>query len=159
MRVICFLLLSVMAQGGNPLFPASPRAPRFVTVSAGTSATAVKAGGRVSLFVDIVPNAGIHVYAPGAKDYRPITLDLEPSSSVAAGKTVYPKSEILSFEAERIPVYQQPFRLARALTVARATKAGVVTVAGTVNYQACDDKVCYAPASVPVNWMLTVNER
>ena len=27
-----------------------------------------------------------------------------------------------------------------------------ITVSGTLDYQACDDKVCYNPASVPVSW-------
>jgi hypothetical protein len=31
-----------------------------------------------------------------------------------------------------------------------------VTVAGTVNYQACDDRVCYPPESAPVMWTVLV---
>jgi hypothetical protein len=31
-----------------------------------------------------------------------------------------------------------------------------MTVSGTVNYQSCDDKVCYPPESAPVTWTLTV---
>ena len=32
-----------------------------------------------------------------------------------------------------------------------------MTVSGVVNYQACDDKVCYPPAEVPVTWELRVH--
>jgi hypothetical protein len=31
-----------------------------------------------------------------------------------------------------------------------------VTVSGTLEYQACDDKVCYAPAKVPLSLTLDV---
>ena len=31
-----------------------------------------------------------------------------------------------------------------------------VTVAGTVDFQACDDKLCFVPESVPVIWTVTV---
>jgi hypothetical protein len=29
-----------------------------------------------------------------------------------------------------------------------------VTVTGHLEYQACDDKICYAPTSVPISWTL-----
>ena len=32
----------------------------------------------------------------------------------------------------------------------------VLTIAGVINYQACDDRVCYLPESVPLEWNLPV---
>ena len=29
-----------------------------------------------------------------------------------------------------------------------------LTIKGTLRYQACDDKVCFRPTSVPVEWSL-----
>jgi hypothetical protein len=29
-------------------------------------------------------------------------------------------------------------------------------VSGTVNYQACDDRVCYPPESSPITWTVVV---
>jgi hypothetical protein len=29
-------------------------------------------------------------------------------------------------------------------------------VSGKLDYQACDDKVCYAPRSVPVKWTIAL---
>jgi hypothetical protein len=29
-----------------------------------------------------------------------------------------------------------------------------MTIAGTLQYQACDDKVCFTPQSVPLTWTL-----
>jgi hypothetical protein len=31
-----------------------------------------------------------------------------------------------------------------------------VTVKGTLEYQACDSKICFLPASVPVEWHLQI---
>ena len=43
------------------------------------------------------------------------------------------------------------------MTLDKSVKAGsTVTVAGTVNYQACDDRVCYRPESAPVTWTVVV---
>src|SRR5262245_6249765 len=35
------------------------------------------AGGKASLFVEVTPKPGIHVYAPGSKDYIPISVKLD----------------------------------------------------------------------------------
>ena len=60
-------------------------------------------------------------------------------------------------------VYSAPFRLTRELTVldtpeARKLLAGQssVTVSGRLEYQACDDKVCYSPSKVPVRFAVTL---
>lgn len=31
---------------------------------------------------------------------------------------------------------------------------GKLTIEGTLKYQACDDKVCYPPETIPVRWTL-----
>jgi hypothetical protein len=64
---------------------------------------------------------------------------------------------------ERVETYLKPFTLVQDLAVpgtaeARTALAGQksVTVSGTLEYQACDDKVCYAPAKVPLSFTLDV---
>jgi len=116
-----------------------------------------KAGTKLALFVDVTPKPGIHVYAPGAADYIPITVKLTAQPEVKAGKLAYPKSEIVSIADEKVPVFQRPFRLTQDVVIDRSAKAGsTVVVAGTVSYQACDDRVCYAPESAPVTWTVMV---
>ena len=109
------------------------------------------------LFVDVTPKAGIHVYAPGSKDYIPITLKLTSPADLKAGKMAYPKSELMTFANEQVPVFQKPFRLTQEVTLSKAAKPGsTVNVAGMVNLQACDDRVCYPPENVPISWTVTV---
>src|SRR5471032_1360686 len=115
------------------------------------------AGARLVLFVDVTPKPGIHVYAPGSKDYIPITVKLNAQAEVKPGKLAYPKSETMTFADEKVPVFQKPFRLTQDVTLDKLAKAGsTVTVAGTVSYQACDDRVCYPPESAPVTWTVAV---
>lgn len=40
---------------------------------------------------------------------------------------------------------------------ARATRGEVLTVSGELEYQACDDKVCYRPETIPVEWKVTLS--
>jgi DsbC/DsbD-like thiol-disulfide interchange protein len=115
------------------------------------------AGAKLSLFVEVTPKPGMHVYAPGSNDYIPITLKLNPQAPLKAGKLAYPKSELMTFADEKVPVFQKPFKLTQDVTLDKSLKPGAtVVVTGTVNYQACDDRVCYAPESAPVSWTVNV---
>ena len=115
------------------------------------------AAGKVTLFLDVTPKPGIHVYAPGSKDYIPISVKLDPATGIKPGKLTYPKSEMMTFGDEKVPVFQKPFRLTQEIVLDKsAATAGTVNVAGTVHMQACDDRVCFPPENVPVKWTVTV---
>ncbi|HLB44886.1 MAG TPA: hypothetical protein VJK49_05820, partial [Candidatus Limnocylindrales bacterium] len=63
---------------------------------------------------------------------------------------------------ERVKVYQKPVRLVQDVTLslspdmrARAAAEGAtLSIVGTLQYQACDDAVCYLPTDVPLEWTL-----
>jgi len=40
--------------------------------------------------------------------------------------------------------------------VAALTAESRMTIKGQLTYQACDEKVCYLPVSMPLDWSLTV---
>jgi len=107
--------------------------------------------------VDIVPKPKMHVYAPGAKDYIPVTLELN-SAGVRAGKLTYPAAQDWYFEPtkEHVPVYQSPFRLTQDVVIAPTVKPGTFYITGVLKYQACDDTICYNPVTEPVSWTVTV---
>jgi DsbC/DsbD-like thiol-disulfide interchange protein len=111
-----------------------------------------KTDGAFSFVVEIEPRPGIHVYAPGADDYRVITLEIDEQSALRLRPQQYPASEIYHFLPlnEKIPVYQKPFALSIDAEAQKPHKALAVT--GRLEYQACDDKVCFAPVSVPLAW-------
>jgi DsbC/DsbD-like thiol-disulfide interchange protein len=134
-----------------------PSRPGHATVMPSPAEVGGAAGVKISLFVDVTPKPGIHVYAPGSKDYIPVTVKLNPQPEIKPGKLAYPKSEMMSFADERVPVFQKPFRLTQEVTLGKSVKPGAaVIVAGTVTYQACDDRVCYPPESAPVSWTVVV---
>ena len=62
---------------------------------------------------------------------------------------------------ERVQVYEKPFTLVQQVILegqpeAQAALRGKdsVTLTGTLDHQACDDKVCFNPASVPLSWTI-----
>ncbi len=128
----------------------------------------VTVGTRFSVAVEVEPNPGIHVYAPGAEQmgYRVIGLTLAPVLHVRFEPVEFPASEIYHFEPldERVPVYQQPFTLLQEAVVEGTREAeealaklDALTLTGTLDYQACDDKICFDPVSVPLSFTLDLD--
>ena len=151
-----FVLALVQSAPPLPLLPPDAL-PKHLTIAATTSAASVAPGSTIALFLDVTPNPGIHVYAPGARDYVPISVRIDRVDGITAHATTYPKSDTMTFAGERVPVFRKRFRLVEDVTVAPAAKPGtMLTINGTVSYQACDDKVCFIPASAPVRWVVRV---
>jgi len=114
------------------------------------------------LIVDVVPKPTMHVYAPGEKDAIPVTLSLTPDKSIKAAPPQFPPAEKYHFEALKLTqlVYSKPFRITQRVSVAATARGrangGTLPISGTLRYQACDDKVCYVPKSVPISWELEI---
>jgi DsbC/DsbD-like thiol-disulfide interchange protein len=155
-----FLLAGLIVHGAAPaqtILPDPAKTPQYISLMTSASATTAAPGSKIQLFVDVTPNAGIHVYAPGAKEYLPIEVALKPPAGVSAAKTIYPKSERIMFAQELVPAFQKPFRLVTEITLAPTIRTdGPLVISGVVNYQACDDLICFKPAVLPVMWKLNV---
>ena len=114
---------------------------------------------------DIKPAAGIHVYAPGATSYRVIKFALAPQPAVRALPLKYSPSQTYYFKPlkEHVPVYEKPFTPVQDV-VLEGTPSAVgalrgkktITVHGTLEYQACNDKICFNPDSIPLSWTLNI---
>ena len=64
---------------------------------------------------------------------------------------------------ETVPVYEKTIRITRDLVAGQTAELkpaigpdGSVSVEGVFRYQACDDKVCYAPDQAPLKWIFPV---
>ena len=129
------------------------------------SDAAVAPGNRFAIAFDVTPRPRMHVYAPGASSYRIITVKISPQPFLRVLPLKYPASQIYFFKPlnERVPVYEKPFTLVQEMILegqpeAQAAFRGKesVTITGTLDYQACDDRVCFNPASVPLSWTLSL---
>ena len=135
-----------------------------LTVNTSISAAEIAPGQKLSLSFDITPKRGMHVYAPGKHEYQVIAVKLDPQPWMKVPATNYPPSEIYFFKEldEKVETYGKPFTLVQDITVLntaaakKALAASPIRLSGRLEYQACDDKVCYAPTKVPVSFTLTV---
>ena len=153
--------------GGSAPVQATQASTEHLDLRAYPSDASVALGTRFSLAVDVTPKRNMHVYAPGAAGYRVVTLNITPQPHLRIQPMRYPASEIYHFVPlnERVPVYQKPFTLSaeavpEATAEARKAFAGKkeLVIAGTLEYQACDDKICYNPVSLPLSWRVALAE-
>jgi len=122
-------------------------------------------GNRITLTAEVHLPPDVHVYAPGTKGYKPINLTMEP---LRAGqvRTLYPAHKILYLPAikERVPVFEGTFKIQLDLQITTAAEFSnslsadgkAITIAGKLEYQACDSKICYVPTSVPLHWEVKI---
>jgi peroxiredoxin len=123
-------------------------------------------GGRISLSAEVQLPPDVHVYSPGVQGYKSIALVMEPSPGMEFTPASYPKAKILYLPAikEKVPVFEGKFRITQDLKVsseanfssALGTDGKTFTIAGKLEYQACDSKICYLPTSVPIHWQVQV---
>lgn len=122
-------------------------------------------GTHFSLVLDVTPGERVHVYAPGAANYIPVAIKLQSQPGLVVRAPQFPKAEDYYFKPlnEHVPVYQHAFRIVQDVML-DPSREGMqalkdltsMTIKGTFEYQACDDKVCFPPQSVPLTWTVGV---
>jgi hypothetical protein len=123
-------------------------------------------GGRITLTAEVQLPADVHVYSPGVQGYKPIALVMEATPGMEFTSPSYPHAKVLYLPAikEKVPVFEGKFRISQDLKVSSVadfssslgTDGKSFVVAGKLEYQACDSKICYLPTSVPIHWQVQV---
>ncbi len=127
----------------------------------------VAPGGRITLVLEIEPKAKMHLYAQGAEHYTPIAWKIEESKAFMAFPLAYPAAKMMNLPVikENVPVYDRKIRLVRDIAVGLDPETAgtlstdrTLTVKGSFQYQACDDRECYLPKTLPLEWTLKVGK-
>jgi thiol:disulfide interchange protein DsbD len=125
---------------------AAPSAPPLLTVEARVEA---KSSGAGTLRIQATLASGWHVnsHRPSEDYLIPTSVKLEPSEGATFGEPVYPQGveRKFAFSEKPLSVYEERF----SIEVPVSWKGGASpAVAGSVEYQACNDRQCNPPASV-----------
>jgi DsbC/DsbD-like thiol-disulfide interchange protein len=162
---ICAAGIVTAGTSGRAGFSAGATTTKHLTVATSATPAAVAPSARVSLLIDVTPKPAMHVYAPGQKDFIPVSLTLEANDAIKAATAQFPVAEKLEVKdlGETHLVYTKPFRIVQDVTIAKRAamthsdmRSSTITVKGMLKYQACDTSICYAPVSVPVTWTLAL---
>ena len=151
-----------VSAGGTPVATATTA---HLSVSVSATDPEVAPGERLSVMSTVTPARSIHVYAPGKHDYQVVKLVIDPQPWLRVHESVYPPSETYLFKPlnERVQVYTKRFRLSREITILATPDAQKqlaslqsLTIAGALDYQACNDTVCFNPARIPFSFTLAL---
>jgi len=164
--VVAAVMASVVAAAAGGASPLSqpPAAPAWLDAEPEVTATTMHltakaerpepagADGFVTLRLRVTPQAGMRIYAHDVKGYVPLTLDVAAPAGAVLRPVAYPAPVEYVFPptGERSRVHDEPFTLVQRVRLPRG--ASVDDLVGTLRYQACDDRLCYKPASVRVRW-------
>lgn len=106
---------------------------------------------------------GYHINSnvPRSELLIPTVLTLRAPSPAVSIRISYPKGEDVTFEFEpnqKLSVYAGEFTITARIRAARAATPGVHTVRGTLKFQACNDRACFPPKTLPVEFQLAVEK-
>ncbi len=102
----------------------------------------------------------IHVQSDEPRDpfVIPTVLTFTPPEGVTVEEITYPASSDFLLEGweEPLAVFEHEFTIEVRLVLDADVSPGDMIVPGSFLYQACDDTVCFAPATTTVEWHIHV---
>ena len=152
MILVSLLPIVVLAQLVDP--------KTFVTPKTSISADQVSPGQKFEVTVIAEIKKGIHLQAhQPADDYLiPTELALEKTDSLTYGEIRYPDpvERKFSFSPRPVLVYEDKLVFRFAVTVTPNAALGQHEIRGSLRYQSCNDKQCYAPARIEIKIPISV---
>lgn len=123
-----------------------------VTLAAGKTATAT---------LRFQVSAGNHVNSskPGSELLIPTKLKLQPPAGISVGRISYPPGQDLTFPFapdDKLNVYTGAFAVTVPLRATAGAPPGSVPLRGELVYQACNDRACFPPRHLPVEFEVKV---
>lgn len=120
----------------------------------------VRAGTSVRLALNVVLPDTLHVQSDAPRDplLIPTLLTIDPPEGVVVEAIVYP--EPIDFEQvgqdEPLAVFSHDFTIGVQVAIAAGVAPGDLVIPARLRYQACDEHMCFPPATVDTPWTLRV---
>ncbi len=139
----------------------NPKPPEMFATPVGRVSVAAGSAVKVPLKFRLSDGYHINSNVPRSELLIPTVLTLQASSPAVSIRIRYPKGEDVAFEFEpneKLNVYSGEFIITASLRATRAASPGVHTVRGALKFQACNDRACFPPKTLPVEFQLTVEK-
>jgi thiol:disulfide interchange protein len=113
---------------------------------------------RAALQVRIPDRFHVQSDAPRDPTLIPTVLAVDAPEGVTVTEIVFPPAKEFEQLGQSQPllVFEHEFAIGVQFDVSSTAPTGRVDVPGRLRYQACDDRLCYAPVTTDVLWTLTV---
>jgi hypothetical protein len=146
---------------GQPAAAGGAVQAKRVKLATSASTAVARPGHRILLSLEMDLGPRMHVYSPGVQNYIPVDWKMEESGSARLHAFQYPPGRMMRLKVidETVPVYRGKARITREITFGpeatlkqQLTPSGELVLKGSFRYQACDDRECYLPETVPLEW-------
>lgn len=117
----------------------------------------VKRGGTARESLKVVVLSGFHVNSDKPRDEFLIPLKLTWTSGPLEVKSIsYPKPEDVKVGNQTLAVFTGTFEIQTEFAAPAQAAAGTSTMTGKIRYQACNNIMCFRPATVDVRLPVSV---
>jgi len=151
---------------GERAIPSGPAVDRpRIRVTPSSSVAVVRPNQKLTLSLRAQLGRGLHAYAPGApEEFIPVSWTLPESPAWTASAPEWPvaeKTQLYGFD-EKVLNYTGVLEVSRTVTLGPLPALlplaadGEISITGQFRYQACNDRVCFPPETVPVTWKFLV---
>jgi DsbC/DsbD-like thiol-disulfide interchange protein len=121
---------------------------------------AIRPGQTVTVELGVELPEDIHVQSDEPRDpyVIPTVLTFTVPEGVMVEEITYPPFSDFLLEGweEPLTVFESEFTIVVRLALDANVSPGEMVVPGSLLYQACDDKVCFPPATAAVEWHLLI---
>lgn len=153
------MTLAPVALAVAVLVQAQPLKPPVVTV-ADSAAVLIAPGGKAEACVTVTVAPSFHLQAnPASQPYLiPLLLDLRAQPPLNLASPVYPQGKPHRLQGSELDfsVYDGTFAVCVPVVAAQEGAPGEMAIAGSLRYQACDDRICLKPQTVSVRMPVRV---
>jgi hypothetical protein len=157
------LLVTGCSKSGQNQTTPSPEAPKISSqsvVKVSVTPLEIKGGESHEALVNVTTQGGYHINAnPASFEYLKATeLELEDTSELLVDYIYYPNPQVkkFAFSEQELRVYEGETQLKVMLNAEKTAAKGSHVMPAKLNVQACDDKVCYPPATIDVSIPVTI---
>ena len=113
---------------------------------------------RAALRVRLPP--GFHVQSNKPRDETLIAtvLTITPPPGVTVSEVVFPPATDLKQTglSQPLAVFEEAFDIGVQFAIAAGAQPGEIAIPARLRYQACDEHMCYIPATLPTSWTFRV---
>ena len=113
---------------------------------------------RAALQVRLPKELHVQSNKPRDPSLIPTELTVDAPSGISVGEVVFPPAVDLAQagQPEPLAVFGSEFAIGVRFDVARGAPQGAIEIPARLRYQACDENLCYAPATATLRWTLNV---
>jgi thiol:disulfide interchange protein len=136
--------------------------PPTATITTVVERDRIRPGTTARVAVTVSLPEGLHVQSNRPRDplLIPTTLTINAPAGVTATEIVFPPAIDLPFAGNQtLAVFEREFNVGVQLDLAPEVSAGDLVIPASLRYQACNDKLCFAPRTATLAWTLRVDSR